>query len=181
LTGGDGTFSPVSEENIYTGRIVSLGVGTFRAPDGSTFNRDIVHHPGAVAVVPLLDDGRVVFVRQYRAPLDADVLEIPAGIRDVDGEPPDGTARRELVEEVGLDAEHVELLCHFHNSPGCSDEEVFVFLGTGLTDVGNDLQGVEEQHMTVERIPLDDAITMIAKGEITDAKTIIGLTLARAR
>jgi len=171
-------FSLESERSIYQGRVVSLGIGTFQGPDGSTFERDIVHHPGAVAVVPLLDDGRVVLVRQYRAPLDATVLEIPAGIRDVPGEAPEVTARRELIEEVGLAAGELELLCRFHNSPGCSDEEVFVFLATDLEEVDNDLQGIEEAHMTVEHVGLYDATDLIFRGEITDAKTIIGLTLA---
>jgi ADP-ribose pyrophosphatase len=176
------TFAREAERTIYSGRIVTLTVGTVRGPDGETFERDIVHHPGAVGIVPVLDDGRVVLVRQYRAPLDAEVLEIPAGIRDVEGEPPEVTARRELVEEVGLQAEDVDLLCRFHNSPGCSDEEVFVFVGTGLSEVPDDLQGIEEEHMTVERVDLADAVTMISQGAITDAKTIIGLTLvARAR
>jgi ADP-ribose pyrophosphatase len=173
-------FSVESERTIHQGRIVSLAVDTIRAPDGSTFERDVVRHPGAVAVVPLLDDGRVVLVRQYRAPVDAELLEIPAGIRDVEGEAPEVTAQRELAEEVGLAASRLDLLCRFHNSPGCTDEEVYVFLGRGLTEVDDDRHGIEEQHMTVERHLLDDAIAMIASEAITDAKTIIGLTLARA-
>ena len=79
---------------MYQGRVIGLGIGTFRAPDGSTFERDIVHHPGAVAVVPLLDDGTVVLVRQYRAPIDRLLLEIPAGLRDVPDEATEVTAAR---------------------------------------------------------------------------------------
>jgi 8-oxo-dGTP pyrophosphatase MutT (NUDIX family) len=170
-------FSRVSERLVHEGHIIDVVVGTFRAPDGSTFDRDVVHHPGAVSVVPLLDDGRVVLVRQYRAPIDDLLLEIPAGIRDVDGEPPEQTARRELVEETGYAAAELELLISFQNSAGFSDERVDVFLATGLTEAALDLQGIEEQHMTIETIALDDVPELIARGELTDAKSVIGLLL----
>jgi ADP-ribose pyrophosphatase len=174
-------FARIDERTIYQGRIISLGVGTFSGPDGATFERDVVHHPGAVAVVPLRDDGRVVLVRQYRAPIDRLLLEIPAGIRDVDGEPPADTARRELAEETGLAAGSIELLCEFDNSAGFSDERVLVFLATELSSVEGSRQGIEEQHMTVEEIDLDEVDGLIARGELTDAKTVIGLTLAMRR
>ena len=123
----------------------------------------------------------MTLVRQFRAPLGRDLLEIPAGLRDVADEPPEVTAARELAEEVGLRADHLELLCRFHNSPGFSDELVHVFLATGLHPVDNDLQGIEEQHMTVERLALDELLAMIADGRVTDAKTVIGVALVRAR
>jgi ADP-ribose pyrophosphatase len=170
-------FSRQSEREIYDGRIIDVVVGTFRGPDGSTFDRDIVRHPGAVSVVPLLDDDRVVLVRQYRAPIDDWLLEIPAGIRDVDGEPPEQTARRELAEEAGYAAGSIELLISFQNSAGFSDERVDVFLARGLSEVPLDLQGIEEQHMTVETVALADVPALIASGELTDAKTVIGLLL----
>jgi len=174
-------FRREGEREIYRGHFIRVASGTFSAPDGTTFDRDLVHHPGAVSIVPLLDDGQVVLVRQYRAALDSYLLEIPAGIRDVHGEEPEVTAARELAEEVGLVASSIELLCRFHNSAGFCDELVHVFLGTGLTECGTDLQGLEEQHMTVEHLALDDVPGKIASGELTDAKTIIGLTLARER
>jgi ADP-ribose pyrophosphatase len=121
----------------------------------------------------------VVMVRQYRAALDALLLEIPAGKRDVPGEDPEVTAARELEEEVGYRAGKLERLARFHNSPGFSDELHHVFLGTELEAVATSLQGVEEQHMTVEHVLLDDAPALIAAGELTDAKSIIGLLLAR--
>lgn len=174
-------FQRRDERPLYQGRIISVAIGTFEAPDGTTFERDIVHHPGAVGVVPLLDDGRVIMVRQYRPPLDAELLEIPAGIRDVSGESPEVTAARELEEETGMIATSIELLCRFNNSPGFADEEVHVFLATGLTEGIRDLQGIEEQHLTVEQVDLGDVPGLIAAGELTDAKTIIGLTLTRER
>jgi 8-oxo-dGTP pyrophosphatase MutT (NUDIX family) len=178
---GDAGFERLDEREVYQGHVIGLGVGSFRAPDGSTFERDIVHHPGAVAVVPLLDDGKVVMVRQYRAPIDQLLLEIPAGLRDVAGEDTERTAHRELAEEAGLEAERLEWLCEFHNSAGCSDETIVIYLATGLTPVQLDRQGVEEQHMTIEQVDLADLDGLIAQGQLTDAKSIIGLALARSR
>jgi 8-oxo-dGTP pyrophosphatase MutT (NUDIX family) len=173
-------FRPVSEQVRFRGSLISVVEGTFEAPDGTTFARDIVRHPGAVSVVPVLgDSGEVVLVRQYRAAVDRVLLEIPAGKRDVAGEPPAETARRELVEETGMRAGRLEPLAEFFNSPGFCDEHSFVFMALDLTPAPSDLQGIEEEHMTVERIALDDVAGLIRSGAIVDAKTIIGLMLAR--
>lgn len=174
-------FRRTAERIVHRGHVITVAVDTFEAPDGSTFERDVVHHPGAVGVVPLLDDGDVVLVRQFRAPFGRSLLEIPAGVRDVPGEPPVTTAARELAEEVGLAAAHYEQLALFHNSVGWCDEHVYVFLATGLTEVPDDRQGIEEHHMELVRLPLAEAPALIAAEEITDAKTVIGLTLALAR
>lgn len=176
---GSAGFRQESEAIRCQGDVISLSQGTFVSPDGERFDRDIVRHPGAVSVVPLLDDGRVVMVRQYRAAIDAELLEIPAGKRDVPGEPPELTAQRELSEEVGLRARDLKMLAEFHNSPGFSDEHSYVFLGVDLEPTGIDLHGVEEQYMQVVQVPLADALTMITDGSITDAKTIIGLLLTK--
>ncbi len=173
-------FRKTGERLIHQGDRISVGRASFEAPDGSTFERDVVHHPGAVGVVPVVDAGdAVLLVRQYRSSVDAELLEIPAGIRDVDGEAPEQTARRELVEEVGMRAGRVEALCAFLNSPGFCDEVVHVFAAFDLEACERDLQGIEEQHLTVERVAFDSVPGMIARGEITDAKTIIGLTLVQ--
>jgi len=173
-----GTFTKLGEHLIHDGAVISLAVGEFSGPDGVSFHRDIVHHPGAVSAVPLLDDGTVVLVRQFRAALGVDLLEIPAGKRDVADEPPELTARRELEEEIGMRAGRVELLAEFHNSPGFCDEHSFVYLARDLVETATDLQGIEEQHLTVERAALADVPAMIADRRITDAKSIIGLLLA---
>jgi ADP-ribose pyrophosphatase len=176
-----GGFRAEGERALYEGRTISLALGSFRSPTGERFEREVVHHPGAVSVVPLLPDGQVVLVRQYRAPVDRELLELPAGKRDVEGEPPEVTANRELAEEVGLRAGRLELLAEFHNSPGFCDEHSFVFLGRELADAPRQLHGVEEQHLRVERYPLGEVAGMIERGEITDAKTIIGLLLTLRR
>lgn len=172
-------FEKGPEREVYRGGVISLAVGRFTAPDGTTFERDLVHHPGAVSVVPVTDAGEVVLVRQYRAAVGAHLLEIPAGTRDVPGEPPEETAHRELAEEVGLVAGRLEALARFHNSAGFSDELSHVFLGLDLTEVQRSTQGLEEDHMTIERLALGDVPAMIADGRLCDAKTIIGLLLAR--
>jgi len=171
-------FRKESESLLYEGRVISVAEGHFVAPGGERVEREIVHHPGAVSVVPLLDDQSVVLIRQYRAALDRVILEIPAGKRDVAGESAEMTANRELAEEVGLHARRLTKLAEFFNSAGFSDEHSTVFLGTDLEVVPSDLQGVEEQHMTIEHVQLTATREMIERGEITDAKTIIGLLLA---
>lgn len=174
-------FRKLDEEVVHRGYVMEVVVGSFEAPDGRRFTRDIVHHPGAVAVVPLHDDGTITVVRQWRAPVDAQVLEIPAGLRDVSGEAPEATAARELAEEVGLEAESFELLATFHNAVGHSDELVHVYLATGLRSVPADVQGPEEEAMAVERHPIDELAAMIGRGELTDGKTIIGVSLVQLR
>lgn len=164
----------------FQGPLIQVATGTFEAPDGSTFERDVVHHPGAVSVVPLLaGEEAVLLVRQYRSAVDRELLEIPAGKRDVQGEPPERTAHRELVEEVGMRAGRLDRLAEFYNSPGFCDEHSVVFLARDLEPCDLDAQGVEEQHMTIEEVRLADVPGLIRSSRITDAKTIIGLALTR--
>lgn len=173
-------FELVDETVIANGFRFTVARATYRTAEGETFERHVVHHPGAVGVIPLHDDGTVTLVTQYRAALGRDLVEVPAGIRDVDGEDDATTAARELVEEAGLEAGTIELLCGFNNSPGFSDEQVALYLATDLRPVPHDPQGIEEQAMTVSRVPIDEVLADIDAGRITDAKTVIGiLTLAR--
>jgi ADP-ribose pyrophosphatase len=173
-------FRKVGEELVYRGPLISVARGIFADPSGTKFQRDVVHHPGAVSVVPVVDEGSaVLLVRQYRAAVDRDLLEIPAGKRDVDGEPVELTARRELEEEIGMRAGRLEKLAEFYNSPGFCDEHSFVFMGLDLEPCTSSAQGVEEQHMTIEEISLDEVPGLITSGALIDAKSIIGLSLAR--
>ena len=128
-------------------------------------------------MVPV-DGDEIVFVRQYRAAVHKELLEIPAGKRDVVGEPPEQTAVRELEEEVGFTTDSVVKLARFFNSVGFSDEESHVFLATDLRPVPSDRQGPEEAHMTIERVPLDEVADWVADGRIEDAKTVIGVLAA---
>ncbi len=179
-------FRKLSERTVYRGSLISVAEATFEGPGGHRFERDVVHHPGAVSVVPVIDDsdgdGRgltVVLVRQYRAAIDRELLEIPAGKRDVDGEDVEVTAQRELEEEIGMRAGRLELLCEFFNTPGFCDEHAFVFLARDLSPATASAQGLEEEHMTIEHHPLADVPRLIRERELVDAKSIIGLSLAR--
>ncbi len=169
---------------MHQGYIWHVAVGTFEAPDGELFERDVIRSPGAVGVVPLLLDSgvpTVVMVRQYRGPLDRYLLEVPAGMRDVPDEPPEVTAERELVEEAGFSAGHLEFLTHYYSSAGMTDSGLHLYVATQLTPVERDLHGPEESHMDVLRLPLSDAVDMVVRGEIDDAKTVIGLLLVERR
>jgi len=173
-----GEFRRIGERERLELSFLRLVTGTFVGPDGFTFERDVVRHPGAVCVVPLEASGDVVCVRQYRSAIDRYVLEIPAGKMDVPGEPPALGARRELAEEVGLVAGVLTPLVTFFNSPGFTDEVTHCFLAEGLVEVGRSTQGIEEDHMTVERIPLSGVGDLVASGELVDAKTIIACDAA---
>jgi 8-oxo-dGTP pyrophosphatase MutT (NUDIX family) len=174
-----GGFTQRAEERAWSGHHLDVVTVEVEAPDGSRFTRELLRTGGAAAVVPVLDDGDTVLVlRQYRASLDDLLLEIPAGMVD-EGETPEECARRELVEEVGYAATDLAFLYRARVAAGFSDHVVTTFLATGLTEVGADRQGPEEEAMTVERLSLRDAPRLIAAGELTDSKTITGLLAAR--
>ena len=175
------SFRIAAERLEWTGRRVSAAILDVEGPDGAVHEREVIHHPGAVAAVPVHPDGTITLVRQYRAAVDAELWEIPAGLRDVPGEPTDQCAQRELAEEVGLRAGHLEHLVTFHNSPGFSDEAVVIYVATDLESVPDDRQGAEEQAMLVERVPMAEARAMVADGRITDAKTVIAVLALAAR
>lgn len=177
-TPADSGFVVRSEHEVFRGAMIRLVLADVEAPDGDHLERAVVRHPGAVAVVPVHDDRTVSLVRQYRTAVDDLVLEAPAGTRDVDGEPPEGTAGRELAEEAGLKAAELRLLVSFYNSPGYCDQETMVFLATGLREVATSRSGAEESRMEVVRIPLDEVPTLTRDGTIVDGQTLIGLHLA---
>lgn len=177
-------FRHLGDEHLAGERVVRFVRATFEAPDGSRFTREIARSPGAVAVVPLLaevDTPTVRLVRQYRGAYDRWLIEVPAGTRDVAGEPPEACGRRELAEEAGLAAAELVHLADILPSPGMTDSVLSVFLATGCTPVAQDLQGIEEEHMELLDVPLAEAVAMIERGEIGDAKTVTGLLLAERR
>jgi ADP-ribose pyrophosphatase len=141
----------------------------------------VVHHPGAVAVVAIDDDDRVVLLRQYRHPVGEQLWELPAGLRDADGEPPLATAKRELAEETQLSADRWSLLTTTYSSPGFCDEQVITFLAEGLRPAERPDGFVvehEEAVMTVERVPLADAVQWVFDGTVRNATGVIGLLAA---
>jgi len=174
-------FRQIGERSRYPGERLRVVVGTFVGPDGFTFEREIVRTFAAVCVVPLENDrAHVLLVRQYRGPVDQALLELPAGKLDVPGEPPEQCAARELAEEVGAKAERLTELGRFWNSPGYCDELTTCFLAEGLEGGARSADGIEEEHLVVERVALSTVEQLIATGEIADAKTIVGLLLARS-
>jgi ADP-ribose pyrophosphatase len=173
------SFEVVGSELIARAGFLALTEERVRGPEGDEFTRVVVRHPGAVVVVPVVGDGALL-VRQFRAAVGAELLEVPAGKRDVDGEPPEETARRELEEEIGRRPGRLVKLVEFFNTPGFSDEYTHLFAALDLEDLGTTRAvGPEEKAMTVEHVPFAAVDDLVAAGEIRDAKTIIGLLLAR--
>jgi ADP-ribose pyrophosphatase len=170
----------LSTRRAYSGRIISLDVDTVRFPDGSSGELEMVRHPGASAVVPFLsdpggDDPQVLLIRQYRYAADGYLYEIPAGRLDA-GEDPADCARRELREETGCTAERVEHLMTLYTTPGFTDEKIHIFLAAGLTT--GDAAREADEFMELVPMPLSQALAMVEKGQIADAKTVVGLLYA---
>ena len=176
-------FRVVASETLLDAGFLSVSRLHVAASDGEEFDRHVVHHPGAVVVVPVLANPEggsdALLVRQWRVATRRVLLEIPAGKRDVEGEAPETTANRELEEEIGYVAGRLDKLCEFYNSPGFCDEYTHLFLATELEERTRAAVSHEEAAMTIERVPLDRVDELIATGELIDAKSIIGLLLAR--
>lgn len=164
-------------ESIYKGRVFDVTLDTI-LEDGVEYQRELVVHKGSAVIVPLFDDGTVALVRQYRHPAADYLLEVPAGSLD-EGETPEDGACRELEEEIGVTADRVEKIAEFYVSPGFLSEKMYVFLATGLTETAQRLES--DELIEIRRIPLADALGLIRRGEIEDAKTIVGLLLAADR
>jgi 8-oxo-dGTP pyrophosphatase MutT (NUDIX family) len=179
-SGGSAWYETLSSETVYEG-FSTVKVDEVRMPDGATAEREYVEHDDAVAIVPVLDDGTVLLLRQYRHPVGRYVHEIPAGKMDQEGESPEETGRRELAEEAGHDAGEMLHLVTFENSAGWSDERTHVFLARDLSRAAppDDFEAEhEEADMELVRVPFDEALRQARAGDLTDAKTLIGLLLA---
>ena len=178
-------FHRLDESTVHEGHIWNVVTAGFEAPDGRRFERDIVRSPGSVGIVPLVFDAEgnpsVVLVSQYRPAHDEVVIEIPAGMRDVDGEAIEDVARRELVEEAGLEAGSLDVLSAIYPSTGMTDAITTIFLATDCTPVPTDRQGPEEDYMEILHVPLADALAMVDDGRIRCAKTVVGLLQAERR
>jgi 8-oxo-dGTP pyrophosphatase MutT (NUDIX family) len=171
-------FRVLGSETLLDAGFLSVSRRHVRGVHGEEFDRHVVHHPGAVVVVPVIGD-EAILVRQWRVATGRELLEVPAGKRDVDGEPPEVTANRELEEEIGYHAGRLEPLCEFYNSPGFCDEYTYLYLATELEARTRAAVSAEEAAMTIERVPLARVDALIRDGELVDAKSIIGLLLAR--
>jgi ADP-ribose pyrophosphatase len=163
---------------IYEGRIVNLRVERVRLPNGTEVDLELMHHPGAAAVVAVDDAGRVALIRQYRYAAGGYIWELPAGVLAA-GEAPEECAARELREEAGFDAAQLRLLGAILTTPGFCDERIHLFLARGLTAVGH-AREADEVIAELRQVPLPEALAMIRDGAIVDAKTVAGLHLAAA-
>ncbi len=168
----DFTEDMIDSRHIYDGQLLEVREDTVRLPDGRPARREYVRHPGAAIIVPILDDGTILLERQYRYPLRQHFLELPAGKIDA-GEDPAATARRELLEETGYEAEEWEHLFTTYPCVGYSNERLEFYLARRLRHVGH--PGEDGEFLEIVAVPMDEALAMIASGEITEAKTILGV------
>ncbi len=168
-------FRRLEERLLARGAFLELRQWEIEAPDGRTAVRDYIAHPGAVAFVAV-DGDDLLFVRQYRAAVDADMLEIPAGKLDQPGEDLTAAVRRECVEELGMEPGSITPIGTFHVSPGFTDEHIRLFVVDGLTATATEPDGLEEEYAEVVRLSRAHAETMVRSGDITDAKTLIALS-----
>ncbi|HEU4333968.1 MAG TPA: NUDIX hydrolase [Candidatus Eisenbacteria bacterium] len=162
----------------FHGRVFTLVDRTVVLPNGRKATYDIVEHPGAVAIVPVHENGDVVLLRQFRVAAGGEIWEIPAGTREA-GEAPARTARRELAEETGLRASRWTKLGAFFTAPGFCTERIAVYLARGLEATAGGCE--PDEVLRPRRVPFAEAVRMIDRGIIRDAKTIAGLHLARTR
>ena len=172
---------------LHQGRYLTFRVDTIERADGSRGTRDIVGHPGAVAILAIDDEDRVLLVRQFRVAIGEVLLEVPAGTLDVlaDGsiEDPELAAPRELEEETGMRAGTWRLIARFWTAPGFASELMHLYLATDLRPADGERLGPDEdEHLLLERMPWRDAVAAAERGELRDAKTILSLLwLARLR
>lgn len=175
------TYPTLDSEQIFTGRVISVRRDRVRMSDGTVAEREVVGHPGAVGVVALDDQQRVLLVTQYRHPVSAWLDELPAGLLDVDGEPPLVAAQRELAEEAHCTADQWHTLVDIYTSPGMSNEAMRIFLARGLQEVPEAERYApdnEELTLTRSRIPLDEAVRRALAGEITNGPAVAGVLAA---
>lgn len=168
----------LSSKTIYDGKIISLTLEEVELPDGNRAQRELVQHSGAVALIPLTDDGKLVLVKQYRKSLNRTLIEIPAGRIEV-GEEPEVTAIRELEEETGYGAHQVTYIQSFATSPGFANEIIHLYLAENLYKIDNPAAGDEDEFIELLEVTIDEAEQLVASGEIYDAKTAFAVIFAK--
>jgi ADP-ribose pyrophosphatase len=169
-------FQLIKSETILQGRAFKIRRDYLRTPDGRETRLEIIEHGGSVVLIPIDDDGNLLFVRQYRHAAGEDLLELPAGTRDND-EPFEECAAREIREETGMEAGKLQKVGEFYLAPGYSSEFMVVYLATGLKE--NPLDADEDEFLQVEKIPLQKALHMAERGDMPDAKSLAALLLAK--
>ncbi|OIR61258.1 ADP-ribose pyrophosphatase [Bacillus sp. FMQ74] len=160
----------IAKEQIFSGKVIDLYVEDVELPNGKTSKREIVKHPGAVAVLAVTDEGKIILVKQFRKPLERTIVEIPAGKLEK-GEEPEYTALRELEEETGYTAKKLTKITAFYTSPGFADEIVHVFLAEELSVLEEKRELDEDEFVEVMEVTLEDALKLVESREVYDAKT----------
>jgi 8-oxo-dGDP phosphatase len=179
MTGSRHEFTVQASKDLYTGRVMALRADEVQMPSGRVAVREIVEHPGAVAIAALDADDRLMMIHQYRHAVGRRLWELPAGLLDVRGEDPLATAQRELAEETGLAAEVWSVLVDVTPSPGFTDEAVRVYLARELTEVGRPEHGDDEEaDLTTRWVSLPVAVRMVLSGTIVNATTVAGVLAA---
>lgn len=168
----------LSIKNIFKGRVVDLNVHEVELPDGKTSNREVINHPGAVAVIALTKEGKLVLVRQFRKPLEKTIVEIPAGKLEKD-EDPMQCAKRELEEETGYKTDELEYVTSFYTSPGFADELIHIYY-TDKLEIGN-VATDEDEFVSVEEVTLLEAEQLQKQKLIYDAKTVFAVQYLQLR
>ncbi|MDC2863583.1 NUDIX hydrolase [Bacillus sp. BP-3] len=164
----------VATEPIFDGRVIKVRVDEVVLPNGETSKREIVKHPGAVAIIAITDDEKIVLVEQYRKAMEKELVEIPAGKLE-QGEKPEVTAIRELEEETGYICENMELITSFYTSPGFADEIVYVYEATGLKKKEDKADLDEDEFVELMEVSLEEALQLIKEQRIHDAKTMFAI------
>ncbi|MCY8801442.1 ADP-ribose pyrophosphatase [Bacillus spizizenii] len=160
----------ISKEQIFSGKVIDLYVEDVELPNGKTSKREIVKHPGAVAILAVTEEGKIIMVKQFRKPLERAIVEIPAGKLEK-GEEPEYTALRELEEETGYTAKKLAKITAFYTSPGFADEIVHVFLAEELSVLEEKRALDEDEFVEVMEVTLEDALKLVESREVYDAKT----------
>lgn len=160
----------IKTEKIFSGKVISLQVEDVELPNGKTSKREIIKHPGAVAVLAVTDDNKIVMVEQYRKALDKIIAEIPAGKLE-EGEDPKVCAERELEEETGYGCKEMEWLISFYTSPGFADELVHLYIAKGLEKKENAAQPDEDEFVNLMEVTLEEALILLEEQKVYDAKT----------
>ena len=168
----------ISGETLYEGKVITLRVEEVELPDGKTATRELIKHPGAVAIIPVTEEGKLVLVEQYRKALERSLIEIPAGKIDP-GEEPAVTAVRELEEETGYGAKEFSYVQSFATSPGFADEIIHLYLARGLYPIDNPGAGDEDEFIELLEVTIEEAEEMVVSGKIFDAKTAFAVLYAK--
>ncbi|HLS65524.1 MAG TPA: NUDIX hydrolase [Pseudogracilibacillus sp.] len=168
----------IETEQIFQGNIISVQIDKVRLPDGKTSSREIVKHPGAVAIIPVTNENEIIFVEQYRKPLERSIVEIPAG-KVERNEAPEVTAKRELEEETGYTTNELKYITSFYTSPGFADEIIHLYYTNTLSKLEKRVKGDEDEFVEIVTLTLEEAEQYIREKKIYDAKTMYALLYLR--